>query len=236
MKNEELFIDLVKQEKHSTIDLVFDYEKVKHVVNDVLLLKNNNIKEDLMLLLIKSNQELLKEEQFDKVFNKFCHEFKKYIEELGRVSSVMQYFVDDNYLNDSLLEKMSKRISLDYVNHSESGITRDLADKIGQHFDCQVIIDAMEYFGSYTWKSNVYINQNSIYSGYSVDLLRAFEKALSPCPQSNKNLIKFLKSEEHIAVFDEMRKDLCDAEILKLNELENRLTKKQEKKSLSVKL
>lgn len=100
MKNEELFIDLVKQEKHSTIDLVFDYEKVKHVVNDVLLLKNNNIKEDLMLLLIKSNKELLKEEQFDKLFNKFCHEFKKYIDEHGKTSSVIQYFIDVDYLDD----------------------------------------------------------------------------------------------------------------------------------------
>lgn len=198
MKNEELFIDLVKQEKHSTIDLVFDYEKVKHVVNDVLLLKNNNIKEDLMLLLIKSNQELLKEEQFDKLFNKFCHEFKKYIDEHGKTSSVIQYFIDVDYLDDSLLEEMSKRISLDYVNHSESGITRDLADKIGQHFDCKVIIDAMEYFGSYIWESNVYITPNSIYSNFSVSLLRAFEKALSPHPQSNKNLIIFLKSEEFL--------------------------------------
>lgn len=45
MKNEERFIDLVKQEKHSTIDLVFDYEKVKHRIDDILNMSRDDVKD-----------------------------------------------------------------------------------------------------------------------------------------------------------------------------------------------
>lgn len=126
-----------------------DYEKVKHFVKDVLNLPDETDNQkfqkiSLMMGLIKSNIELLKEPEFNNVFNNWCKSFNCLLknEYIGDVTSYSLFF-HNKFVNDDIINELSSRMELSFVH---SNFSRDeMCDKIAIKFDCDLIINFDNY-------------------------------------------------------------------------------------------
>lgn len=98
-----------------------DYEKVKHFVKDVLNLPDETDNQkfqkiSLMMGLIKSNIELLKEPEFNNVFNNWCKSFNCLLknEYIGDVTSYSLFF-HNKFVNDDIINELSSRMELSAI-------------------------------------------------------------------------------------------------------------------------
>ncbi len=235
MKNEELFIDLVKQEKHSTIDLVFDYEKVKLFIKDVLELPENTEnqkfqKESLMMGLIKSNTELLKEPEFNNVFNNWCKSFNDLLKNEfsggdGRYGSL---FFHQKFVSDNIIDELPSRMELSFVHSNFS--QNEMCDKIAIKFDCDLIIDFDSYinedFYYYHYKSNKLSFYSDIKDFEANEQVKQFVDKIT----NDNRCIRFAKTQKGFDLLKGCLDFLDKKDADKLNEFINKHQSKQQKK------
>ena len=111
-----------------------------------------------MMGLIKSNTELLKEPEFNNVFNNWCKSFNDLLKNEfsggdGRYGSL---FFHQKFVSDNIIDELPSRMELSFVHSNFS--QDEMCDKIAIKFDCDLIIDFDSYinedFYSYHYKSN----------------------------------------------------------------------------------
>jgi hypothetical protein len=127
-----------------------DYEKVKLFIKDVLELPENTEnqkfqKESLMMGLIKSNTELLKESEFNNVFNNWCKSFNDLLKNEfsggdGRYGSL---FFHQKFVSDNIIDELPSRMELSFIHSNFS--QDEMCDKIAIKFDCDLIINFDNY-------------------------------------------------------------------------------------------
>lgn len=212
-----------------------DYEKVKLFIKDVLELPENTEnqkfqKESLMMGLIKSNTELLKEPEFNNVFNNWCKSFNDLLKNEfsggdGRYGSL---FFHQKFVSDNIIDELPSRMELSFVHSNFS--QNEMCDKIAIKFDCDLIIDFDSYinedFYYYHYKSNKLSFYSDIKDFEANEQVKQFVDKIT----NDNRCIRFAKTQKGFDLLKGCLDFLDKKDADKLNEFINKHQSKQQKK------
>ena len=208
-----------------------DYEKVKNFVKDVLNLpdETNNQKfqkESLMMGLIKSKTELLKEPEFDDVFKKWCKSFNYLLKnDYFGDGTYNTLFFHGKFVSDNIINELPSRMELPFV-HSYFA-EDEMCDKISIKFDCDLIISFQSYIDEeYHYKSKRLSFCENVEDFSSNEQVKQFVNKIT----NDSRCVHFIKTQRGFDLLKGCLDFLNKKEADKLNEFINKHQNKQQKK------
>lgn len=134
--------------------------------------------------------------------------------------------VKDDLWTDEMLNEIKKRTTINFICLEDlTNLSINYCEYLAKELDIPIIANVCEYFDYYEIDASLDIFLNSKYMNekYSSQLLDALK-------EEPRQLIKFLKTENYRApLFKEMRKYLSKEDIMIINEIENKYSKKPQK-------
>lgn len=219
--------------------LKYDYSKVEHLLKPILNLNDstNYKRNSLMLSLLKNNHDLLKLKEFDLLLDMFSKFVEAYFYNKEKTLSMrlslrnnMHQFIDNCFIDDFILEKITERIT-HFPDVIDEMVENELSLRLSQKWDLMLNI-SLENYMKYDYKDvNVCW---SISEDFDDDLtkeeLSCFINKVLDKMQTDKNIIRFMKTPKGNHFADYCREHLDNTGLVKLNELLNKITPKQQKK------
>lgn len=220
-------------------ELKYDYSKVEHLLKPILNLNDstNYKRNSLMLSLLKNKHDLLELKEFNLLLDMFSKVVEAYFYDKRKTSSMIislgkniYQFIDSCFIDDFILEKITERITHFPDEIHESGDDK-LDLMLAKKWDLMLNVGIENYV------KNDYKDVNvcwSISDDFDDDLtkeeLSCFLKKVLDKMQTDKNIIRFMKTPKGNHFADYCREHLDNTGLVKLNELLNKITPKQQKK------
>lgn len=219
--------------------LKYDYSKVEHLLKPILNLNDstNYKRNSLMLSLLKNNHDLLKLKEFDLLLDMFSKFVEAYFYNKDKTLSMrlslrnnMHQFIDNCFIDDFILEKITERIT-HFPDVIDEMVDNELSLRLSQKWDLMLNISIENYMKSdykdvnVCWSISEDFDDNLTKEELSCFLNKVLDKM-----QTDKNIIRFMKTPKENHFADYCRERLDNNGLVKLNELLNKITPKQQKK------